>query len=41
MMIPNRHYAELKDSYLFYHTDNEETGSHIFSETYEEHQSTR
>lgn len=28
-------------SYLFYHTDNEETGSHIFSETYEEHQSTR
>ena len=20
MIIPNRHYAELKDSYLFYHT---------------------
>ena len=28
-------------SYFFYHTDNEETGSHIFSETYQEHQSTR
>lgn len=28
-------------SYLFYHTDNEETGSHIFSETYQEHQSSR
>lgn len=28
-------------SYLFYHTDDEATGSHIFSETYEEHQNTR
>lgn len=28
-------------NYLYYHVDNEETGSHIFTETYEEHVNTQ
>lgn len=28
-------------SYLFYHVDNEEAGTHIFTETYEEHEDSR
>ena len=28
-------------NYLYYHVDNEETGSHIFTETYQEHVETQ
>jgi UPF0755 protein len=30
-----------ENNYLYYHVDNEETGSHIFTETYEEHLETQ